>query len=338
MSLDQLPLELVVKIFRYLLDDWKNIERLRRTCRRFNDIVNNHLITIHDEQLPEIRPGPLHGKCHHGYTSAVGCLHCFIGSLEGNRVCSTCRGIKTGAKNKMIVFRELKLDYFHVCCPRTISEEATTMGKITELYISYHLGEVNLLSHVLSKLPNVRRLSWKLRGPSEHDIFDTYSTSTETPTRRTLTSLKLDGTFSRSQYDYVLEFLPAEKLEIVIRVNYARFWDKSWLESYVAKHKSTLKQCTLLLERDRGQNNRQFNQRLRSAATFVLECNFFLERQGYRSREGLHTGWTAARIIYLINRLQQDRSGRLGVLTINRIVELIQREFGLQRYDFASNH
>jgi hypothetical protein len=55
MSFERLPDELVVRAFRYLLDERENYVQLRLTCRRFCFITNHKLPTaVDDAQLPRL--------------------------------------------------------------------------------------------------------------------------------------------------------------------------------------------------------------------------------------------------------------------------------------------
>jgi hypothetical protein len=208
MSFDRLPDELVVRVFRCLLDEKENYARLRRTCRRFCFIINHKLLTLADRDLfPRLYPHWCCRICDAIWRAAnldlVQCKHLFIREAPRN------------------------------CCLDSIKHLKHKLKQITELTLAEYLSGSGWLNVFLDTLTSVSRVS----------ILDFYDPRygpmprrpEPLPAARRLASLSLNLSW-RSNLEPSLLNVPARHLSINCLRGNRR--GHSWLRNYLERHGS----------------------------------------------------------------------------------------------------
>ena len=267
MSFEQLPNKLIVKIFRCLLDDPVVFKRLRETCKRFNDIVNDELLTIQDKQFPVLQPWML--EMYYGYTLD------FMYGLEYPG-CHDCREIQMRMAYEYVKFRRLALIAPGACCLDTLRVNCTNLDRITELNLAGSQDVINAiaLASLLQRLCNVKRLSLWVTELSETN------SGKRVPygllIRRDMVCINLDGAIDESLSEYLINQLPTERLTIFIRDEYLDLWANPWIERYVTTHKSILKECNVTV------NETYYPEKLtRRVRAFIDQSRELLSNLGY---------------------------------------------------------
>lgn len=262
MSADMLPDEILIKIFRYLLDNQKNFHSLRQTSRRFNYIVNYKLLNIQDEQFPVLCPYVDQDYCKYDY-------------------CLTCCNIVQKAHYKYVKFRGLCL-FDKECCLETLIEQSSRLSSITLLRIVCTSGATSvpiILDRVMSCLPNIAQLevvgetmSKSLPGfkrEREKNLFKPLAS-------RVLVNLSVSGILANELLEYLLVNFPAKQLRIVWTVFNTDLWNETWIERYLTRHQSIVTSCQPCIESCSKQNldllekelyserNREFRMRVKN--------------------------------------------------------------------------
>jgi len=262
MSFDKLPEELVVKIFRCLIDhrdkDGKDIydliyyhgdppkfrecpemSNLRLTCKRFLYIVNYKLLTISDCQYPRL-PLP-----------------------RGSWACPSANELECMEQIKKIVsFKYVKCRYVYLIgidlttsqIIQYIRDEQANLKAITELEVYSCKFDLIVLNKIISTLSSLRRLRFvdnRLVSKREPEI--------EEIARRTLAHITIEGFEDYGNLpEYILNYLPAR--EIVIDCLQDDFvlteeqldssLNLSWLRRYLARHYAIINRCCFTIETD----------------------------------------------------------------------------------------
>lgn len=232
MSPVNLPDEMLIKIFRYLLDDQKSILRLRETCKRFCCIVNYKLLTAkHKKQFPSLEiypgsecPGIFHpGRCIFNYEDDE----------------CECLQLRHSGNFKFVRFRRLAfsdLENVRDCTLDALSLGRSNFLSITELDIKRCYFDLITFNEILTYLPNVKRLI----------LSETFFDEAATPEKgklaiRTLVHISLDSNEGREVgiMDYLLNF-PTIELEL-------HQTDLTWLERYLTRHNKVTKRVKFYL-------------------------------------------------------------------------------------------
>lgn len=258
MSFDRLPDKLLVKIFRYLLDDEDIFDKLRETCKLFNRIVNDELLTIDDKQFPVLEPWQWDRNASY---------------IEDYDDCGDCHEIETKARYKFRKYKRLSMFGVDSCCFKTVMNESEGLQSITELNICGSQDRANafLINAIMRKLPNIRRLSFYVREltnkkqPRPVDVVS-----------RTMVCVEIDGIFDEHLFEYVLENLPAKRLKITIRKKSVASWQLSWIERYLTRHKDIVESCRVTTAKTFWPE-----QVTEEVMVLVNQCNELVARLGY---------------------------------------------------------
>jgi hypothetical protein len=223
MSFDRLPDELVVRVFRCLLDEKENYARLRETCRRFCFIIDHELLTAADHvHFPRLALSYCHG-CDSIWRAAnldlVQCKHLFFS-------------------------KPLRL-----CCLDSIKHLKHKLQQITELTFDGYNSFSGVLNVFLDTLTSVGRVSILRFYYPQNAMFDEPE---PLPAARSLAYLRLDLSVRSNLQPSPLN-VPARHLSISgTRIRERR----SWLRSYLERHGSFVETVACNLDRYNESNKR----------------------------------------------------------------------------------
>jgi hypothetical protein len=216
-SLNDLPEEILVKIFRVLQDDRRALTSLRRACKTFCHLINDKLLTQSDCPAYRLKKG-----------SCVQCFKIFTASR-----------LKYARCNGFIV--DLPLQW---CCLNTFEALKQDLGTITELFLSYAGFNLITLSSLLNIMENVHRLRIDC-FTSKNSLEAIKSAELPRPFNRTLSHLGVNYTGAPAQNDAesILLNFPAREICVVNMPS-----DRAtWFEAYLFKHQEVVKYFTILI-------------------------------------------------------------------------------------------
>lgn len=239
---DQLPDELVVRILRFLVDDlfksgkstqekYETLYNICRTCKRFNNVINNKLFTIIDWiRLPTLRIGrrklnPNKSLEYCKHTHANYCL---------------CGPIRAGPKYKNLTYRCIiihHLDLFQNCVVKAIEDERRKLESIVQLHIAYSKFDGIIIDKILTSLPNLERLF-------VGSIVDLNRLWTERATReksfKPLGYLKFGFEKQADSFlEYLIDYVPAHIVDGTLDASHQEHLDS--VRRYLLQHKTVIK-------------------------------------------------------------------------------------------------
>jgi hypothetical protein len=215
-SINDLPDEIIVKILSFVLDNQRTLSSLRRTCKRFCQLINRNLLT--------------HPNCA-SYVSNWGeCVQCF-------RIFSLSR-FKYAKCNSFVVDYPLQL-----CCLSTFRSLQPNLGTINELNLVRISFNLVTLSRLLNIMENVHRLRINCPVPMERSETSDCANLSK-PFNRTLSYLEINyncGT-AKSDAELILLNFPSRDIR-VLNLEHGR---KTWFETYLFKHQEVVEYFELL--------------------------------------------------------------------------------------------
>jgi hypothetical protein len=209
MSFDRLPDELVVRVFRCLLDERENYAQLRRTCRRFCFIINHQLVTAADDvQFPRL----------------------------ALRYCRVCEPIWRAANLDLVQCKHLFIsEPASDCCLDSIKHlrHKLQQQQITELSFARYISGSGALNVFLDTLTSVGRLN--ILTFDSHCFRPLPDRPEPLPAAPPLAHLRLD-LVERSNLQPSLLNVAARHLSIDSFNGDRR--SHCWLQSYLERHGS----------------------------------------------------------------------------------------------------
>lgn len=255
---DSLPDEVILVVFRHLLNDAPTIGALLRTCKLFNRIINDKLIYEFTVAYPEIAASgnfctdhntkkhkkwntlELPKRARTNNSTPASDEH--ARKLCKSRHClgGGCLQIRRKACLGFVRFRCLSLRCLNLdsCCVDAIMDEKDNLRTISVLRLYRCEMNAMALHTILDLLPNVSRIFIT-------DIFNSSYTTTASQTQlktRTIDSLQLNTLLSgpcmyTGCFDYI-------KMKIAAReIQFTNLQDPPWLIDYLTRHGSVVERC-----------------------------------------------------------------------------------------------
>jgi hypothetical protein len=251
MSLQQLPDELLFKIFRHLLNEPEIFASLRVTCKRFLTIINKQLLTVWDQQFPSpvcytedglnIKSGGGGG----GESSPSSACGKFM-RIKSKRTCNNCEYVLRVINSRHVVYRHLRLGCtIRDCCVTTIVGNRRDLETIVEFSLMRGQVSPGALDTILRSLENICRLNVLSAGMRSYRISSAERTRFFTTSRK-LVNVGLDAIVAHSSYvgELVLSNFPATQLFIDnSEPDYRPF--ERWLKRYLQRHHESVRVCRL---------------------------------------------------------------------------------------------
>jgi hypothetical protein len=210
-SLNDLPDEILLKIFCLVLEDKRTLTNLRGTCERFAQLINRNLLNRPD--------------CPSYVTKRGSCVQCF-------RIFNLSR-YKRAKCNCFVMNCPLRW-----CCLNTFEALKQNLETITEFRLTGAYFDLITLSSLLNIMKNVHRLridcrvSMKLSGTIE-------SAKPSKPFNRTLSYLEVDcaDLLSNTAAESILLNFHSRDLRLL----YPSDERKTWFQTYLLKHQKVVK-------------------------------------------------------------------------------------------------
>jgi hypothetical protein len=220
-SFDDLPDELLVRIFRRLLDDRKTLSSLRETCKRFLRIINYQLLKVSDQAI--------HKSTWTNGGSCVQCLRIFAVSN----------------------FKFVKLNHFVIdlplgrCCLETFETVKSNLKTVTELTLKTIQFDILALSRLLATLDGVQRLKLDCY-PDEKYVSSIESIDHTKLFKRELFHLDVNMTESKSVGAAELALLEIPSEEIVTDITSIQ--QATWVQFYILRYQEIVRSVNLFLD------------------------------------------------------------------------------------------